>query len=180
MIKIRLPPSISAGPNYTIILFQTGNNACMNYKDNRSQLGRKCGKGKVLPITGHEGPEGVYIYIYIYILFLYPQHEREWVVNATPRPLYPRERPGTHCIGGWVGPRAGLDGGGKSRLPTGFDTRTVQPVASRYTDWAIPARRECGWGLNISASMNIVCIVVNTQSRKYYIKIKTVRWLMLL
>jgi hypothetical protein len=37
------------------------------------------------------------------------------VVNATPRPLYPRERPGTHCIGGWVGPRAGLDGYGKSR-----------------------------------------------------------------
>ena len=27
-----------------------------------------------------------------------------WVVNATPRPIYPRERPGTHCIGGWVGP----------------------------------------------------------------------------
>ena len=25
-----------------------------------------------------------------------------WVVNATPRPIYPRERPGTHCIGGWV------------------------------------------------------------------------------
>jgi hypothetical protein len=30
-------------------------------------------------------------------------------------PLYPRERPGTHCIGGWVGPRAGLDGCGISR-----------------------------------------------------------------
>jgi hypothetical protein len=28
------------------------------------------------------------------------------VVNSTPRPLYPRERPGTHGIGGWVGPRA--------------------------------------------------------------------------
>jgi hypothetical protein len=27
-----------------------------------------------------------------------------------PRPLYPRERaPGTHWIGGWVGPRADLD-----------------------------------------------------------------------
>jgi hypothetical protein len=24
-------------------------------------------------------------------------------------------------------------------VPTGFDPRTVQPVASRYTDWAIPA-----------------------------------------
>ena len=32
-----------------------------------------------------------------------------WVVNATPRPLYPREIPGTYCIGGWVGPRAVLD-----------------------------------------------------------------------
>jgi len=32
-----------------------------------------------------------------------------WVVNATPRPLYSRERPGTHCLGGWVGHRAGLD-----------------------------------------------------------------------
>ena len=38
-----------------------------------------------------------------------------WVVNATPWPLYPQERPGTHCTGGWVGPRAGLDGCGKSR-----------------------------------------------------------------
>ena len=38
-----------------------------------------------------------------------------WVVNATTRPLYPREQPGTHCIGGWVGPKAGLDGCGKSR-----------------------------------------------------------------
>jgi hypothetical protein len=24
--------------------------------------------------------------------------------------LYPRERPGTHCTGGCLGPRAGLDG----------------------------------------------------------------------
>ena len=38
-----------------------------------------------------------------------------WVVSATPRPLYPRERPGTHCIGDWVGLMAGLDGWGKSR-----------------------------------------------------------------
>ena len=40
----------------------------------------------------------------------------DWVVNATPRPLKPSESPGTCCIGGWVGPRAGLDGCGKSRL----------------------------------------------------------------
>jgi hypothetical protein len=104
----------------------------------------------------------------------------EWVVNATPRPLYPRERTGTHCIWGFVGPRTGLhsytlsltsalDGVGGQRhasaalppgktrnplymrfcgpqdrsaqvwkisSPPGFDLRTVQPVVSRYTDWA--------------------------------------------
>ena len=32
------------------------------------------------------------------------------VIDATPRPLYFRKRPGTHCIGGWVGHRAGLEG----------------------------------------------------------------------
>jgi len=31
-------------------------------------------------------------------------------------PIYRRERPGTHFIGGWVDPRAGLDKCGKSRL----------------------------------------------------------------
>ena len=63
-----------------------------------------------------------------------------WVVSTIIRPLYPGERPGTHCTGGWVGPKVGLDGCGKSRLPPGFDPRTVQPVASRYTDCAIDIR----------------------------------------
>ena len=35
--------------------------------------------------------------------------------------------------------RAGLDGCGKSRSPPGFDSLTVQPVASRCNDYAIPA-----------------------------------------
>jgi len=65
-----------------------------------------------------------------------------WVVKATPRLLYPREGPGTYCVGGWVGPRAGLYGCGKSRLPPAFYPRTLQPVASRYTDWAILAPPE--------------------------------------
>jgi hypothetical protein len=32
-----------------------------------------------------------------------------------PAALPPGKRPGTQCIGGWVGPRAGLDGCKKSR-----------------------------------------------------------------
>jgi len=57
-----------------------------------------------------------------------------WVVNATPRPLYRRERSCTHCIEGWVGPRAGLDGCEKPCPSPEFDPRTVQAVASCYTD----------------------------------------------
>jgi len=38
------------------------------------------------------------------------------MINVTTRADFaPRERPGTHCTGGWVGARAGLDGCGKSR-----------------------------------------------------------------
>jgi hypothetical protein len=58
--------------------------------------------------------------------------------SPTPRPLYPRERAGTHCTGGWVGPRAGLDGCGKSR-PHRDSIPDRPAVASRYTDCAIPA-----------------------------------------
>jgi hypothetical protein len=57
-----------------------------------------------------------------------------WVINATPRPLYPQGRPGTLCIRGMLHPRVGLDKWGKSRPPSGFDRRTVQPVACRKTD----------------------------------------------
>jgi hypothetical protein len=52
---------------------------------------------------------------------------------ARPGRILPPARRGTHCIGDWVGPRAGIARGGKSRPPTGLDPRTVQPVVSRYT-----------------------------------------------
>jgi hypothetical protein len=51
-----------------------------------------------------------------------------------PATLPPGKRPGTHCIGGWVGPRAGLDCCEKISPPPGLDPRTAQPVASRYTE----------------------------------------------
>ena len=41
------------------------------------------------------------------------------------------------------GPQGGLVWTGAENLPTpGFDPRTVQPVASSYTDWATPAALE--------------------------------------
>jgi len=51
--------------------------------------------------------------------------------RAIPQPLHPRERPGRlHGRSGQVR---------KILPPPGFDPRTVQPVASRYTDRANPA-----------------------------------------
>ena len=47
------------------------------------------------------------------------------------------KNPGNHFIGDRVGPRAGLDGCGKSRPTPGFDPRIVWLVASRCTDYAV-------------------------------------------
>ena len=58
---------------------------------------------------------------------------RRWGVSITPQLLFtPPERPGTHCTGGWVGPRAGVD---RCRRSCPHQNSTVQPVASRYTDY---------------------------------------------
>jgi hypothetical protein len=54
-----------------------------------------------------------------------------WVVSYTPRPLYPEEiLPGTHWIGGWVGPRAGLDVVEKRKILalSGFEPRRSCPL----------------------------------------------------
>jgi hypothetical protein len=56
--------------------------------------------------------------------------------------------PGTHWTGGWVGSRAGLDDVEKRNslpyLGSNSDPSVVQPVASHYTDYAIPAPKEEG------------------------------------
>ena len=51
----------------------------------------------------------------------------------------PSEKTGTHCKRGWMGPRAGLDGCGNISTLLGFDRQTVQSIASRCTDYTIPA-----------------------------------------
>jgi hypothetical protein len=68
----------------------------------------------------------------------------EWSASRPGR-FTPRERaPGTHCIGDWVGARAVLDAVVKRKTPSprresNPSTPIVQPVAQRYTDWAITA-----------------------------------------
>ena len=76
------------------------------------------GKGKVHPRTDHEGPEGE------------QRHSSTLSLTLTldglggqrhvPAALPPGKGPGIYCTGGWVGPRAGLDGCGEISPPTGI------------------------------------------------------------
>ena len=87
-----------------------------------------------------------------------------------PAALPPGKIPGTHCTGGWEGPRTGLDGCRKFRPPPGFDPRTVQPVGSRYTDWAIPA-----YIIYISSSSSSSCsLIVRCVSCSLVLKVEFV------
>jgi len=54
-----------------------------------------------------------------------------------PTALSPGNKLGTHLIWGWVGPGVDLEVCEKISPPPGFDPRTVQLVASRYTDYVI-------------------------------------------
>jgi hypothetical protein len=55
-----------------------------------------------------------------------------WVVNATPRPLFPPAKfPAIHCRGGWMGLRFGLGGYAKDKTSS---TTGVRTSAIRCTD----------------------------------------------
>ena len=88
------------------------------------------GKRKIQSRTGHEVPEGKQRYSSTLSL---TSALDAAVFSDMPRPLCQRERPSILFIGLWVGPRASHDGYGRFNPPPGFDPRTVQPVASRYT-----------------------------------------------
>ena len=97
------------------------------------------------------------------------------MVTATLQPFYPRKIPGTHCTGGWVGPRVGLDGCGKSR-----PHRDLIPDRSACTEslyrlsclgphwvqcsWSLSAlcgpglvtRKQNGWSMKLTAQRSLV------------------------
>jgi len=63
------------------------------------------------------------------------------VQRYAPAAFSPGNTPGTYCIGLWVGPQgqSGRVWKRSSFLQTpGFEPQTVLPVASHYTDCAIP------------------------------------------
>jgi hypothetical protein len=92
---------------------------------------------KILPRTNLGNPGGG---VEVYIYFFFNLGARwGWMINATPLPLYPREREsyplrrrmsGSQGQTGWVR---------KIELLSGFDPRSLKRVASRYTNYAVSA-----------------------------------------
>jgi hypothetical protein len=60
----------------------------------------------------------------------------EWSASGPGSFTTGKRASGTHWIGGWVGPRTGLNyvEKGKFLPPSGLELRTVGHPASRYTD----------------------------------------------
>jgi hypothetical protein len=73
--------------------------------------------------------------------------------------LYPRERPGTHCTGGWVGPTAGLDRWGKYRPPTGIRSPDRPARSKSLYRLSYPALETCKEDWNKDIIREIVCQV---------------------
>jgi len=66
----------------------------------------------------------------------------EWSASCPGCFTHSKRAPGTHCIGGWVGPRASLDMVVKRKIPSPqweMNPRTpiFQPIAQCYIDWAV-------------------------------------------
>jgi hypothetical protein len=103
----------------------------------------------------HSSTYGHFLRSLLFILFSYGAAyllslSATWTLSLTSAPdgvgdqrhalvaLPPGKWTGTHCTGNWVDPRAGLDGCG-NLAPPGFEPRTLQPVVSRYTEYAVSA-----------------------------------------
>ena len=98
--------------------------------------------------TAHGGSRGIAL----------PFHDhgtiRGWVVSVTSRPLFTPVKSRYPLYRRLGGPEGRFGKVRKILPPPGFDPRTVQPVASRYTDWATHSSSYNN-RTNISSRINI-------------------------
>ena len=98
----------------------------------------KTGNGKFHPRTGHEGPERKQTYSCTLSL----TSALDWDEWTTPRPVrFPLGKQTRYPLYRLGGPQ-GRSGRVRKISPlSGFDPRTVQTIASRYTDRTNPAAK---------------------------------------
>ena len=115
--------------------------------------------------TAHRGSRG------ITLLFLDHGTRRGWVVSVTPRPPF---TPGKsrYPLYRRLGDHRGRSGRvRKISPPPGFDSRTVQPVASHYTDCATRSTNSVWWHLIYLSSQYGPCLT------SPFWCLKVLRWL---
>ena len=89
--------------------------------------------------------------------------------HHAPAALYPWERPGTPLYRRLGGPQGRSGRVGKISPPPGFDTQTVQPIASRYIDYATRPLEKSAvsliWYLTTSYHMRLALFWDSSQRR---------------
>jgi hypothetical protein len=101
------------------------------------------------------------VYVEIHIFSTSALVWDEWSASRLGR-FAPGERAaGTHWIGGWEGPKTGLDDVEKRKFFTlcsrdsNSEPSVVQPVASRYTDWANITVNNWSRGSSVDMAMSL-------------------------
>jgi hypothetical protein len=88
-----------------------------------------------------------------------------WVVNVTPRPLYPRKDTRYPLHRRLGGPQDRSGRVWKISPPPGFDPRTVHLVSSRrYTEYAVPAHKY----IQYTGYVNIVYLTATALLQKLF------------
>ena len=83
---------------------------------------------------------------------------RGWVVSSTPRPHFTPRGKIRYLFYRRLGGPQDRSGRAENLVPTGIRSRTVQPVVSRYTDWATrPTRNNVR--KNILEYIPIKCVI---------------------
>ena len=87
-----------------------------------------------------------------------------------PRPLYSRDRPVTHCIGSWVGPRTG---GGENLAATGIRSPDRSARSESLYRQSYPGPQTCSgvWQIEIRCSFRLSRLNTGNDGKfweKYY------------
>jgi len=93
-------------------------------------------KGKFRPRTDHEGLKVELTYSFT--LSLTSELDRVGCQYYASTSILPGKETSIHFITGWVSPGGWYGRGRKNSPISGFDPQTIQTVASRYSDHAIP------------------------------------------
>ena len=102
-----------------------------------------------------------------------------WMVNATPGPIHSRKRDPVRIAQEAELASGPVWTGAENLAPQpGFDSRTVQPVASHYNDWAISAhsRREYSYKIHVCSSRETRKLI-STLLELYYCAINQQQWI---